>query len=98
MCTIPACPVLMDYGVLWEFELTGEHNGHANHIILVSQVENFDKSDTSEITEIFSPTSLDIQLFEVCMMSDMKTLIASCITTSLPPLRDQESSDTNMLR
>ena len=47
--SISTCPVLMDYGVMWVFEITGQHNGRANHIISVSQVENFDKSDTSEI-------------------------------------------------
>ena len=57
MCPVPACPVLMDYGIMWEFELTGEHNGSANHIISVSQVENLYQSDTSEI---FSPTFLNI--------------------------------------
>ena len=82
MCPIPACPVLMDYGVMQEFELTGEHNGRANQIISVGLVENFDKSDTSETSEIFSPPSLNIQLFEVCRMS--KTLIASRITTLFP--------------
>ena len=46
MCCIPACPVLSDCGVIDEFELTGEHNGRANHIISVGQVENFDNSDT----------------------------------------------------
>ena len=40
MCPIPACPVLMDYGVMYEFELTGEHSGRANHTISVVQVEN----------------------------------------------------------
>ena len=53
MFPIPACPVLIYYGVMLEFELIGEHDGRANHIISVGQVETF-KSDTSEI----SPTSL----------------------------------------
>ena len=65
-----------------ECELTEEHNGRANHIISVDQVENLDKSDTSEISEIFSPTSLNIQFFQVCIMPNTKILIASSITTS----------------
>ena len=73
MCHIPTSPVLMDYGVMYESELTGGHNGCANHIISVGQVKNFDKLDTSEISEIFSKTSLNIQLFEVCIMSNMIT-------------------------
>ena len=67
MCPIPTCPVLMD---MEEFELTGEHNGCANHIISVGQIKNFDKL---EISEIFSPSSLNIQLSEVCIMSNTKT-------------------------
>ena len=46
-----------------EIELTGEHNGRADHIISVGQVENFDKSNTADMSEIFFPTSLNIQLF-----------------------------------
>ena len=53
MCPIPACQVLVDYGIMLEFEVTGEHNGCANHIISVGLVENFDKSDTSKISETF---------------------------------------------
>ena len=68
MCPVPACPVLVEYKVMKEFELTGEHNGNTNHIISVSQVENFVKQDTSEISEIFSPTSSNIQLFKICIM------------------------------
>ena len=64
------CRVLMDYGVMWELESKGELNGRANHIISVGQVENFDKSD---ISETFSPTSLNIQLFDACIMSNTKT-------------------------
>ena len=73
MCSILTGPVLLDYGVMYEFELTGEHDGHANHSISVGQVENFDKSDTSEISEIFSSPSLNIQFLEVCRMLNTKT-------------------------
>ena len=76
MCPIPACLILMDYGIMEEFQLMGEHNGCANHIILVGQVENVDKSDTSEISEI-CPSSLNIQLLEFCSVSNTKTFIAS---------------------
>ena len=41
----------MDYGVMWEIELTREHNGRASHIFSVDQVEKFEKSNTSEISE-----------------------------------------------
>ena len=73
MCSILACPVLMDYGVMQEFELTGEHNGRANHIISVGQVENFDKLDTSERSQRFFSNFSNMQLFEVCIMSNTKT-------------------------
>ena len=56
MCPIPACPVLMDYMESCrnsKFELTGEHNSRENHIFSVDQVENFDKLNTSEISEFF---------------------------------------------
>ena len=49
MCPFPACPVLMDYGVMQQFELTGEHNGCANQIFSVDQVENFDKLTLSSV-------------------------------------------------
>ena len=64
MCPIPTCPVLIK---LWSH--VGISVSRRKTMVVqitsssVGQVENFDKSDTSEISEIFSPTSLKVQVF-----------------------------------
>ena len=52
--------------------------------ISVGQVENFDKSVTWEISEMFSSTSLNIQLFDVCIMLNTKTWSQAALPLHFP--------------